>query len=302
MAQQFDGLPLTMLHAVTINFALAEVGDSLANLCARYKKALRKALMQNLNHGAIVRGKLDVALKYADELQFELEEADLPEALRGQRAPHKRFGMLHIHFMVFDPWMTKDEVRDVLTKCFPGKNRVCVRRPYEDVVRPNGTVTHGVQGYLEYLSMEKVELDFGDESVDAVVEFAELDETWSRSNRNFALGKLVPETFDLIDPTRLTELERLQRTDWLKKNFSKLSFAERFLHVWLSNAKQVLNHVGSQQRMRRLIGWMCSSPSFFCNSALAKASQVIEMLTNLIWDGAISLGKREAVPRQPALC
>ena len=72
----------------------------------------------------------------------------------------------------------------------------------------------GVQGYLEYASMEKIEVAFGPESVDAVIEFATIDQTWTRHNRNFSFGKRTPNTQDLIDQHRVHELiEAIQHHD-----------------------------------------------------------------------------------------
>lgn len=242
MIQQFAELSLILLHAVTINLALVHLDDNLELILKVYRRRLSKAL-RRLSRGSIVRGKFDMVLKFADGLEFELPEGDLPEELRGKVMAHQRYGMLHIHFVCFDPELSKSEIRDILVEAFPGNKRVCIKRPHEDVVHPDGTVTRGIQGYLEYLSMEKIDLDFGVESVDAILDFAKLDNTWTRANRNFSFGKRDMNTSDLIDPSRVELLERQACLERTRKNFKDLSFAERWLHQWMSDARRIFDRV-----------------------------------------------------------
>ena len=242
MVEPFVGLPLILLHAVTINLALCSLDDNLKELLDRYRKALRRAL-KRLNSGAIVRGKFDIVLKFADGTTFHLPDEDLPESLQGSELPHERVGMLHIHFVAFDPSLSHAELRGLLVEAFPGEQRVCVKRSYEDNVFPDGTVTRGVQGFLEYLSMEKVEVAFGDESVDAVLEFAKLDATWTRANRNFSLGQRDTSTVGLINPHHVRRLEAELHRQRIKDRFKNLDYANKWLHIWISNAKRVLKQV-----------------------------------------------------------
>ena len=248
--EPFDGLPKILVHAVTVNLALVDTntGD-LREVQERYRRRLRH-MLDGLNEGGIVRGKFDMVLKYADDLGFDLTDADVPEELHGIPRPHRRYGMLHIHFAVFDPRMSREEVRNLLVSAFPGRKRVRVETPYDDVVHPDGTVTHGLQGFLEYLSMEKTEIDFGDESTEAILEFAKLDDTWSRANRNFSLGKRTEDTSSLINQERVEELIHMDKMNDLRKRFSQMTFAERFLHIWMSNARSVLEEV----KLSRLVG------------------------------------------------
>jgi len=247
MVKHFDGLPLILLHAVTINLALCDLDENLSELVGWYRKQLRPALAR-LNTGAIARGKFDMVLKYADGTTFHLPDGDLSESLQGHELPHERIGMLHIHFVAFDPSLSHAELRGILVDAFPGAQRVCVKRSYEDNVFPDGTVTRGVQGFLEYLSMEKVEVAFGSESVDAVLEFAKLDSTWTRPNRNYSFGVRDNRTVDLIDHSRVTELETELRRQRIKDGFKDLDYANRWLHKWMSNATVVLDQV---KRFRR---------------------------------------------------
>lgn len=82
--------------------------------------------------------------------------------------------------------------------------------------------------------MEKVEVPFGEEADEAVVEFARIDNTWARCNRNFSYGKHVKESGVVIDVTRVAYLERENRLAWVNRNWSKMCYAERFIHLWFS--------------------------------------------------------------------
>ncbi|EEE37141.1 hypothetical protein RKLH11_977 [Rhodobacteraceae bacterium KLH11] len=242
MIAPFVGLPLILLHCITINLALEAVDGDLKEVSDEMRRRLRRA-MSKLSDGHIVRGKLDMALKAVDDLTFEIIELDKVVDHSDPDAPSKRMGMLHIHFALFDPWLSADAIRAILVDEFPGKKRVCVRAPYEDVVHADGTVTHGLQGFLEYASLEKVEVSFGRDSIQAVLEFAKLDMTWNRRNRTFSSGKRPDDINTIVDPDRVKELEIERFKEKTKKNWTKLTYAERFLHIWISDAKMAMKTV-----------------------------------------------------------
>lgn len=164
--------------------------------------------------------------------------------------PHTRFAMLHIHFIIFDPWMTRLEVRELFDNEFPGASRVCARRTKEHFVFADGEIGAGAQGYLEYASMEKIETAFGDESCDAVIEHFNISKTWTRHNRNFSFGKSIVVTGIIIDPARTKVLERENRLAWVKKNWLKLCYAERFIHLWTSGAEMIALGIMSMPNYR----------------------------------------------------
>lgn len=242
MVAAFVGLPLILLHCITINLSLVALDGNLKAEADKKRQRLHRALSK-LSDGHIVRGKLDMALKTVDDLTFEIIEKGEVVDYSEPDAPSKRMGMLHIHFALFDPWLSADDIRAILVDEFPGKKRVCVRAPYEDVVHADGTVTHGLQGYLEYASLEKVEISFGRDSVQAVLEFAKLDMTWRRRNRTFSSGKRTDDISTIVDPDRVKELEIRRFKEKVKRNWNKLTYAERFLHIWISDAKMAMQTV-----------------------------------------------------------
>lgn len=235
MVAVFEDVPLCMCHCMTVNLGLVPVEGDLDTEQKRYRKRLRKVLGK-LTFGAIARGKFDIVLKYADDLAFDLPDDDLPNGITNADLPHTRFAMLHIHFIVFDPWLSRREVRQLFADEFPGASRICARQTRKHVELANGTIVGGAQGYLEYASMEKIEIDFGDEARDALIEYVTLSQTWTRHNQNFSFGKSIDVSDVVIDPERAKALQRENRLDWVRKNWSKLCYAEQFIHVWISGS------------------------------------------------------------------
>ncbi|WP_299779491.1 hypothetical protein [uncultured Roseobacter sp.] len=266
MVEPFVGLPLILLHCITINLALVALDGSLCDEIERIKRRLRKAL-NRLTPGHIARGKFDMVLKTIDGLTFDIPEEELDRTALKSHIAGQRCGMLHIHFVLFDPWMSSEEIRKVLVAEFPGRKRVCVRAPYQDIKHDDGTVTHGVQGFLEYASLEKVEIDFGMDSAQAVIEFARLDETWSRRNRNFSTGKRPDDINTIVDTDRVKELEAQRFRKRIKKNWKTLSYAEQFIHIWMTDPKGCLETVKTRTFARIIDDFPDILLSYMSNSS-----------------------------------
>lgn len=256
MVDPFVGIPLILLHPITINIALISLEGNLHEEAAYHRKRLNKVLKE-ISPDGWARGKFDIALKWVDELGFEISSEDMPTELKDGDFPHRRYAMFHAHFVAFDPYLSKKQWVESLHNAYGGKKRVCVRRSYEDIVKPNGTVVRGVQGYLEYSSLEKVEVSFGEESTDAVVEFARLDATWKRANKNVRVGKRNDAIIDQIDPTRVKELEAEHRRERFKKQFDKLSYVEQFVHRMIGLSQDQFIKV-KERIEKRLRTWITS--------------------------------------------
>ncbi len=212
MASAFEGLSLSNLHYLTINLGLIPISGNLKVSRQEFDKRVRKILKQ-MQPAMIARGKYDLALKWSDELAWTMPTEEMPDELRGEALPHVRYAMLHIHLVVFHPTQTAESIRSGFSAEFPGANRICLRPVQEDVMMSNGQVRNGVQGALEYSSLEKVELPFGADSGQAAIEFADIDATWCRANRNFRFGKMASEQRSVIERLSLGTLEWLYRTN-----------------------------------------------------------------------------------------
>ncbi|MEP0942227.1 MAG: hypothetical protein ABJH63_18605 [Rhizobiaceae bacterium] len=249
MMTDIEGLPLVMCHPVTINVMAVPVNGSIGGSLNDVRIRIRR-MLDRMSNGAICRGKFDIVLKWIDELEFDFHVDEWPGEIDPTNLPHKRYAMLHFHGVIFDPLMSHREVRTIIAAEFPGAKRVCLRHAEEVVVMSDGTMIGGLQGYLEYASMEKIEISFGDESADAVLDFARIDSTWKRANRNFSYGKAVHVSGVQIDRKRQAELERKQRLDRVKTNWSKMNFAEKFIYQWLSDASDIASSA-KQQSLNR---------------------------------------------------
>lgn len=204
----FDGLPLACLHVITANLVVVAMDDNLDRVGKRLRKRLYKFLKKKFPK-SIVRGRIDIAVKWADDLNSSFPVEDLPEFCQGSELSHSRVAMVHLHAVQFDNHRTRTTVSGLWRDEFPGKNRICVRKPKPETVQKDGRITHGIQGAFEYACLEKVEIKFGDESKDALLEFARLDSTWGRANRNVRFGTRTDDTLRSIDPERLGYLEGL---------------------------------------------------------------------------------------------
>ena len=291
MVGAFEGIPPILVHGVTIDLTLVPVTGNLEQEARWWRRRVRRALGKVLTKGAIARGKLDIALKYADELSFELPDSDLPRELQGQDAPHTRYAMLHIHFGCFDPWLSRSELTKRLSKEFPGKKRVCVRASHDDFELADGTIVPGIKGYLEYMSLEKVELDFGEDSIEAVVEFADIDGTWKRANRDIRYGDRPDSICDLIDDSRVRYLEAERLRQKHKKNWKNMGFAEQFLHKWMTNAVDVYNQVMSGDGVSIAPNSQGSVPNLICNWTLGIVSQATYRARKYIKRSVKTFGK-----------
>lgn len=278
MAEPFDGLPTSDLYLCTVNFTLCPANTVLSQISESFRLRLNK-LFSRLSPGAIVRGKFDLVLKRGDQLNFELQQSDLPDELDADHLPSDILAMVHAHFVVFHPTLSREEVSAILREAFPGKNRVCVRSARDDVVHDNGSVTQGVQGYLEYASLEKVELAFGADSVDAVLQYARFDATWTRANKNIRFGKRSETTDSLIDQGRAYQLQANNNYDWLGKDYDKLEFHSYwpqhlirggfFLYREICIRRSKLDH----HKIVWLLPVSYNSPIDICNSPRAKKVQ-----------------------------
>jgi hypothetical protein len=201
--QPFDGLPLCFIHLVTVNLGFIPISEELSEVIKPYKKRLKKC-HNKLGNGSIIAGRLDIKMMYLDEPTFSIPNTDV-ESPYGSSSKRERVAMLHAHFLVFDPTLVCQEVREVFVDEFPGLKRVCVRMPYNDKQNNDGTVTKGVGGYAEYTSFEEIEFDFDQENIAALIEFTGIDGTWDGRSKRISFGKRVDDVESLLDKNILKD-------------------------------------------------------------------------------------------------
>lgn len=204
--EPFEDLPLCFMHAVTVNLGFIPISGNLCDVSKPFKKRLKKCHIK-LSDGSIIAGRLDIRMMYLDEATFTIPNTS-KENPYGSSNKHERVAMLHAHFFVFDPLLTRQEVRDVFVDEFPGSKRVCVRTPYNDQQNADGTVTKGAGGYAEYTSIQKTELDFGQDNIAALIEFTGIDGTWDGRSKRISFGKRKHNTETLLDKNILQDYLR----------------------------------------------------------------------------------------------
>lgn len=241
MEAKQKGFPDVMRHPTTIhNLILRLTGDA-GSATEQCRPRFRDAFA-NLSPGSQVSGRFQIALKTAEYLASIFPEAELPDFVDPVHRPDELFALLHWHGVIADPHLTKQEVRRIITKAFPGCRRVCVSKVQPERINEHGETTHGGQGFLEYACLEKTEIKFSkiQQKKDAVIGHALLAATWNRRNRSFSMGKSLAVSGVQIDPVRVAQLELMERLDQVKKNWKKLSYAEQFIHLWMSGAIAVI--------------------------------------------------------------
>jgi hypothetical protein len=241
MEKKQEGFPDVMRHPTTIhNMILPLTGDFKASLDA-CRPRMRSAF-GNLSDGAQISGRFQIAMKTAEYMATIFPLSELPTCLDPIDRPDEVFALLHWHGIIADPYLTKQEVRRVVKKAFPGPHRVCVARVQPERINKHGEITHGAQGYLEYACLDKTEVKFNkyQQKIEAIHGFAQLSSQVHKRNLSFTMGKSLAVSGVTIDPSRVLQLELNERLDDIKKNWKTLSYAEQFIHLWMSGVISII--------------------------------------------------------------
>lgn len=241
MERKQEGFPDVMRHPTTINnMVLPLTGDALAALHAC--RPMMRDAFGKLSHGAQISGGFHIAMETAAYLVTIFPASELPSCLDPINRPDEIFALLHWHGIIADPYLTKQEVRRIVRDAFPGCRRVCVAKVQPERINKHGEVTHGAQGYLEYAHLNKTEIKFtrNDQKKDAIIGFALLGAQLNKRNLSFSMGKSLAVTGVEIDPNRVLQLELEERLDAIRKKWKTLSYAEQFIHLWMSGAISII--------------------------------------------------------------
>lgn len=232
-----SGFPDALRHPTTINLGICSLDADLTAQFNLQRPRLRRA-MCGLTEGHRVDGAFQVEFEDADKLADMFPEEEWPDGFDPILDPKKKWALLHIHCVVCDPSLTKNSVRQLLKKAYPGKNRVCIRRVLPVFTMDDGTKTGGAQGFLEYARIERSrgKGKGAKEVVEAVIEFAKMNSTWSGKSKGFSRGKRIKKSSVVIDQERVKYVEAQDRMQWVKDKWNELSYAERFIHCWFSGA------------------------------------------------------------------
>ena len=253
LLEPFDGLPLCFIHPMTINTAYLYCDADLRVVASEVKERLHQCHKQ-LSPGAIIRGYFDIAMTYADGHKYVIPKNESTSSFNYPRRDHEIVAMFHSHFIVYEPQMSAEEVREVFAKEFPGSNRICLRTPHTEKVSANGKITRGIQGYAEYASMEKVELKFGKDNGKALLKYIELDDTWDRRSKLIRFGNrsertITSQNLDIYNSYLHDLTEKKKDNQWLD-----IEPANRFMHVWFNHTdaiRSIYTSIGKNSRVCR---------------------------------------------------
>jgi hypothetical protein len=235
MERKQAGFPDVMRHPTTIHLMPVPLSGDL-NAATDLCRPRMRACFASFTFGSQIEGKFQYAMKTAAELAAYFPPDELPPYVDPIIRPDEVFALLHWHGIIADPFLTKKQVRKIVSKAFLGSHRVCVASIQPERTNERGEITHGGQGFFEYSALDKtdVKLNTAEQTVAAITGHARLSTTWNKRNRFFSMGKPLAVTGVQIDPDRVRELELMERLDAVKKNWKKLSYAEQFIHLWFS--------------------------------------------------------------------
>lgn len=241
MEKKQAGFCNLLRHPTTIDLAVVPVWGDANQAKAEWVPIMRDEFTQ-FTYGSQIEGNFQLVMKTATEIAAIIPAEELPNYVDPIGRPGEVFALLHWHGVIADPHLSKKKVRKILSDAFPGNRRVCVRKVQPERINKYGEITHGAQGYLEYSAMEKTEINFSnsEQKKAAVIGLARLSATWSKRNRQFSMGKSLAVTGIEIDPSRVIELEVMERLDFVRKNWSKLGCAEQFIHLWFSGMIDII--------------------------------------------------------------
>jgi hypothetical protein len=242
MEQKQEGFPNVMRHAATINNMILPLNTANPKAVLDMGRPRMRDAFNKLSDGLQVSGGFQIAMETAEYLATIFPADEWPESFDPINRPDEVFALLHWHGIIADPYLTKKEVREIVKDAFPGSRRVCVARVQPEKINKHGEITHGAQGYLEYACLDKTEIKLKktEQRKDAIIGFAVLGAQLNKRNRSFSMGKSLAVSGVEIDPRRVIELEVQERLDYVRKNFDRLSYAERFLHLWMSGAISII--------------------------------------------------------------
>lgn len=235
------GFPDVMRHPTTINLCIVPVTGCM-KLAADHQRQKLRCKLVGFSFGVQIEGMFSYVMKPAYYLQTMLPMDEWPDGFDPVNRPDELFALFHIHCDISDPFLTKRQVRKIVADAFPGAHRVCVRQVQPEEETDDGQKTRGGQGYLEYATMDKVEIKFNKpkKREEATVAHAHLSKTWTKRNKSFSMGKPLSVTGAKIDQGRVDELLLIERLEWIKKNKNGEAYAEWFLHMWRSGMIKVI--------------------------------------------------------------
>ncbi|MEO9459885.1 MAG: hypothetical protein ABJE63_02010 [Lentilitoribacter sp.] len=266
LLEPFDGLPLCFIHAGTINAAYVYDHADLRIVARDIKERISHCYDQ-LSPDAIIRGYLDMKMVFADSKKYVIPADETSISYAYAERDHEIVAMIHPHFIVYEPQMPCDDVRDVFAKEFPGNSRVCCRKPHTEKVNANGEITHGIQGYGEYCALQKIELECGRRNGEALEKYVELDSTWDGRSKLIRHGSRSVSTITCQNMDRYDAYINELTEKRVANRWNDIDYSRRFMYLWfthVSDIKDICASLSEQscarhddQFIRNVIQFLC---------------------------------------------
>ena len=285
LLEPFEGLPLCFIHAVTIDGVCVHDNADLRIVTYDMKRRMEKCFAR-LSPDAIVRGYFDHRMAHAYKYQDIIPTNELNVSYTYPRRDNEIIAMVHPHFLLFEPQMHGGEVRAVFADEFPGSKRVCVRKPHTEKVHANGEITHGPQGFAEYSSMEKIELEFGKQNGEVLRKYIKLDATWDRRTKLIRFGNRSPKTITSqnidIYNDYLTELSEKR----IANTWNDIDYAKRFMYLWLNHSgdiKDIYSSFSMKSGVRRDDQFIRDLVQILCDQSYMASKEFSSNFRDFFW-------------------
>ena len=164
------------------------------------RKRLKKFIKTHMP-AAKIRMQFDIAAKQWKDCEASFSQNEIDPSLSAIAASEMPVFMFHAHFTIFHPTLSEAKIAKLMKKEFPGSRRICFSQPLEKQINADGRETGGLEGWGEYASMEKTEVNFpnGNPNWDNVAVFkamARFRKNWHRSSRRFEYGLRAKSSID----------------------------------------------------------------------------------------------------------
>lgn len=191
MVDGFDP-DVTTLNPFTINLFLMSATSDIGKVCKAQRQKLRRVFNKRFPD---IQAKFvfDVAAVHSDQCAKDWPKSDIDTEYHQEPRTRNLAFVLHVHGFAAHPHISSDEIKEVFKEAYPGLRRVncSVKRP--TTTDPDGYLEGGDEGWGEYASLEKCDVDMDDDdplqdNVAAVQSLTKLRLKWPRQSRRFSYG------------------------------------------------------------------------------------------------------------------
>jgi hypothetical protein len=147
------------LIPITINFSYEHPFADYADLMRHWRKRLQKIISTKLPD-ATLHVLIDFAPSSSDKISPTFRNDAIGENVWPADPDPKPVFLFHAHGIIWHPILSVDAVATILRRELTGSRRIAIGTVQPVRVDASGALVGGIEGWLEYCAMEKVELDY----------------------------------------------------------------------------------------------------------------------------------------------